>query len=54
MGHKAVDVWWHVRNAAGWRKGKEGVPIHCWQSDLESSKSWAEERAGTARLKVRL
>lgn len=52
MDHKAVDLWWHQRNAAGWRKGSgsngQGGRIHCWKSDLIASRAWVEERSGTA------
>jgi hypothetical protein len=52
MDYKAVDLWWHQRNASGWRKGSgtngPGGRIHSWKSDLTASKGWAEERSGTA------
>lgn len=58
MDYKAVDVWWHHRNASGWRKKSRtngtGSRIHCWKSDLAVSRTWAEERAGTKRKRLLL
>jgi hypothetical protein len=61
MDYKAVDLWWHHRNASGWRKSSGmnggGSRIHCWKSDLAASRTWAEERSGTAppkRMTLRL
>ena len=58
MDYKAVDVWWHHRNASGWRKksGTNGTEslIRCWKSDLAVSRPWAEERAGTKTQRVSL
>lgn len=46
---RAVEVWWHTRNASDWTKGVAGGgasrKITNWRSDLQRSQTWAEEQA---------
>lgn len=53
MTPKAAEHWWHTRNSAGWTKGSTGggAPrrITSWQSDMATSRDWAEEGASKAR-----
>ena len=50
---KAAEHWWHTRNASGWTKGSTGggTPrrITSWQSDMATSRDWAEEASTKAR-----
>lgn len=52
MTPKAAEHWWHTRNSAGWTKGSTGggAPrrITSWQSDMATSRDWAEEAAAKA------
>jgi hypothetical protein len=53
MTPKAAEHWWHTRNAAGWTKGSTGggAPrrITSWQSDMATSRDWAEDAVAKAR-----
>ena len=53
MTPKAAEHWWHIRNAAGWTKGSigGGAPrlITSWQSDMATSREWAEDASAKAR-----
>ena len=53
MTPKAAEHWWHTRNAAGWTKGSTGggAPrrITSWQSDMATSREWAEDAVAKAR-----
>ena len=53
MSPKAAEHWWHTRNSAGWTKGSTGGGsprrITSWQSDMATSREWAEEGASKAR-----
>jgi hypothetical protein len=52
MTPKAAEHWWHTRNAAGWTRSSAsgGHPrkITSWQSDMATSREWAEEAAAKA------
>lgn len=52
MSPRAVEHWWHTRNAAGWTRSTAsgGHPrrITSWQSDMTASRDWAEEAAAKA------
>jgi hypothetical protein len=53
MTPKAAEHWWHTRNAAGWTKGSTGGGaarrITSWQSDMATSREWAEDAVAKAR-----
>jgi hypothetical protein len=62
---EAAAFWWHTRNAADWHRGTAGGgpsrKVSSWQSDMASSRHWAEagaekhrEREGRRRVTVRL
>lgn len=52
MSVKAAEHWWHTRNSAGWTKGSTGggAPrrITSWQSDMATSREWAEDAVSKA------
>jgi hypothetical protein len=56
MTPKAAEHWWHTRNASGWTKGSTGGGsprrITSWQSDMATSREWAEESVAKARNKT--
>ena len=52
---EAAAFWWHTRNAADWHRGTAGGgpsrKVTSWQSDMASSRHWAE--AGVEKQRER-
>lgn len=50
---EAAAFWWHTRNAADWHRGTAGGgpsrKVTSWQSDMATSRSWAEAGAAKQR-----
>ena len=49
----AATFWWHTRNAADWHRGTAGGgpsrKVSSWQSDMATSRHWAEAGAEKQR-----
>jgi hypothetical protein len=54
---EAAAFWWHTRNAADWHRGTAGGgpsrKVTSWQSDMASSRHWAEAGVEKQREKRR-
>ena len=52
---EAATFWWHTRNATDWYRatagGGPGRKVTSWQSDMSTSRHWAEAGAGKQREK---